>query len=156
MSQHTQQYSRFASLVKLYRTNAHMTQDDLGKASRLHFTEISKIERDERNPPKLEQVLLMIKALKLTTNEAIELLVAGNYPVSAIGQITFDPNLYPTIDKNHAEARLKGERGNWPVMMLQKNGVVKAINLLALVIWYALDPLSTTIDALKMLGWCVF
>lgn len=147
---------QFPHLISFFRKRAKLTQDELGQASKLHFTDISKLERGERKPPKLEHTLLMIRALNLSTAEAKELLEAGGYPPLALNKIKFDPTLYPVITKEVALARLRGERGVYPTLLLTNDGIITGINLLAMANWLALSLLDTKPDPSKVLGWCIF
>lgn len=149
----TQAMDTFGSLVASYRRRAKMSQEELGKAINLHATDVSKIERHERKPPKLDHTLKLIEALHLTNNEATELLQVGGYPTTVL-QMKYDPTVYPPTTREQAETRLKGDRGYWPVWILDEKGTVLAANLLILWVWEGL--LGDKLDAAHFLNFNVF
>jgi transcriptional regulator with XRE-family HTH domain len=145
----------FSELFTTYRKRAG-TQEEIGEKIGLHFSNVSKIERNERRPPKLKHIIAFIRACNLTTDQAKQLLEAGNYPTSALNMIKFDPTLYPSTDQETALSRLRGERGFYPTLLLTENGIITGINLLAMVLWSALSLMDIKPDPSKVLGWSVF
>ncbi len=141
----------FPSLLKTYRQRAKKSQEELSSSLKkvglpLHASDISKLERDERKPPKIEYTIAIIKELQLSPDEAREFLEAGNYPPSAIQAMSFtspistmptiptplEPPSYPPITKSGMEEMLKKETPSW---VLNADGTLTAANLLAFLIW---------------------
>ena len=60
----------FATNLRARRTAAGLSQEALGKVSGMHFTEISRLERSERDP-RLATIVKLARALKITTSELL-------------------------------------------------------------------------------------
>jgi transcriptional regulator with XRE-family HTH domain len=60
----------FATNLRQRRTAAGLSQEALGKVSGMHFTEISRLERSERDP-RLATIVKLARALKITTSELL-------------------------------------------------------------------------------------
>lgn len=74
---------RFGDQLKLYRQREDMTLRELGQASNIDYTYISKLESNKVPPPARDVVENLARALKLTAAERIEF-------VALAGTITTD------------------------------------------------------------------
>jgi transcriptional regulator with XRE-family HTH domain len=62
---------RFAANVRTHRERLGLSQEALGNACDLHRTEISLIERNEREP-RLMTIVRLARALRVTPSELLE------------------------------------------------------------------------------------
>jgi transcriptional regulator with XRE-family HTH domain len=62
---------QFAANVRARRTAAGLSQEQLGRLTGLHPTEISRIERAVREP-RLSTIVRVAKALEITPSELLE------------------------------------------------------------------------------------
>lgn len=60
----------FAANLRKRRASAGLSQEALGKASGMHFTEISRLERSERDP-RLATIVKLARALNVSTSELL-------------------------------------------------------------------------------------
>jgi transcriptional regulator with XRE-family HTH domain len=60
----------FATNLRARRTAAGLSQEALGKASGMHYTEISRLERAERDP-RLGTIVKLARGLKITSSELL-------------------------------------------------------------------------------------
>jgi transcriptional regulator with XRE-family HTH domain len=60
----------FATNLRARRTVAGLSQEALGKASGMHYTEISRLERSERDP-RLSTIVKLSRGLKITSSELL-------------------------------------------------------------------------------------
>jgi transcriptional regulator with XRE-family HTH domain len=63
--------SRFADNLRMHRTKAGLSQQALGYACRLHRTEISLLERGEREP-RLSTIVRLARALEVSPSELLD------------------------------------------------------------------------------------
>src|SRR6266566_1948104 len=122
--------TNFGSLIAFYRRRAKLNQEEFGKLVGLHPTDVSKIERGQRRPPKIEQAQKMLEVLDLSPDKKWNVMRAGEYTASVMDVGQFDPAVYPRVTDTDADARLQGERGFWPVVRLDTLGNIIAANLL--------------------------
>lgn len=146
----------FGDLLAQYRQDRQMRQSDLATPAGLHPSDLSKIERGIRKPPRPENTRRLIEILHLSPKEATALLTAGGYSLPEVGNIQFDRTAYPDTTPEKAEMLLNGERGYWPVWELDLQGNIQAANLLAFWLWGALGESEDTLDADALLGWNVY
>lgn len=64
----------FGEKLAEYRKRSHIRQDEFADLLRMNRSHLNQIERGKVNPPRLETIILMIGLLKLSPDEAIELL----------------------------------------------------------------------------------
>jgi transcriptional regulator with XRE-family HTH domain len=60
----------FAANLRACRTAAGLSQEALGAVSGMHFTEISRLERSERDP-RLGTIVKLARGLKITSSELL-------------------------------------------------------------------------------------
>jgi transcriptional regulator with XRE-family HTH domain len=63
--------SRFAENLRAHRMRAGLSQQALGYACRLHRTEISLLERGEREP-RLSTIVRLARALEISPSELLD------------------------------------------------------------------------------------
>src|SRR5438270_11540845 len=89
--------SPFANWLREFRQRAKISQQELSDVLRtqygitLYGSDISKLERDERKPPKIDAALAIIQTLHLSEEEAQRLLDAGNYPPAVVNLMQEQP-----------------------------------------------------------------
>src|SRR5690349_14069920 len=146
----------FGDLLAQYRQDRQMRQSDLATPAGLHPSDLSKIERGIRKPPRPENTRRLIELLHLSPKEATALITAGGYSLPEVGNIQFDQTTYPDVTPETAEMLLNGERGYWPVWKLDLQGNIQAANLLAFWLWGALGENEDELDTDALLGWNVY
>jgi predicted ester cyclase/transcriptional regulator with XRE-family HTH domain len=142
--------SQFAYLLRKYRQRAKISQQELSDILRIQYgitlygSDISKLERDERKPPKIDATLALIQALHLNEDEAQGFLEAGNYPPSVSRLLTEQPKeqkegsspepFYPPTTPEQALSYLRSPFPSW---QLSGDGNIIACNRLAMWLFLA-------------------
>lgn len=149
--------SAFGARLAELRTQRNLSQAEVAQAVGLHYSDLSKIERGKRNPPKLPYFQRLREHLALSRKEALELMKLGGYSPDALGLSVFDPTDYPATTQEQARDHLQGDRGFWPVWELDTQGTILRANLLAFWLWGALSLSSEdTLEPERLLGVNVF
>lgn len=141
---------QFSYLLREFRQRAKISQQELSDVLKtlynvtLYGSDISKFEREERKPPKIDTTLAMIKALHLSDEEAQRFLEAGNYPPSVF-HLLAEPKkeqseysnvlpLYPPTTTEQAQIHLQSSLPSW---QLSADGYIISTNKLAMWLWMA-------------------
>lgn len=69
----------FGEQLRAYRERLGMSQQTLAERTGVSPSQLSRIQSGEKKPPPAETVLRMIEVLRLTADEAANLLEAANY-----------------------------------------------------------------------------
>src|SRR5580704_7283900 len=111
----------FGALLRLYRLEAGMTQQDLAERARLSVEAIGALERGTRTRPHRETVDMLVRALALAPES--EALLKG-----AVGIAN------PSIQRERSETHTGGPRNNLPQPLTsfvgRERDVVEVANLL--------------------------
>ncbi len=71
--------SPFATLLERYRERLDLSRNELARAIGCDPSHISRLERDERQPPRRDMVLALTEALRLTPEEGDRFLLAAGF-----------------------------------------------------------------------------
>lgn len=84
----------FSTLLKEYRTNAGVSQSELGRLTDIDASYVSRIESGERLPPRREIVLKIATALGIRFDERNTLLMVAEYaPVDLDKTVQTNPTM---------------------------------------------------------------
>jgi transcriptional regulator with XRE-family HTH domain len=109
--------SNFSNKLRQYRDRLGMKQRALAERVGLTPGHLNKIEKGTRKPPGVETLLSMVEVLRLSRNEAEELVQLAGYSPLVLpddGGLDYDAYLEPTTETSLRRRRLRGAMGTAP------------------------------------------
>jgi len=142
----------FAQLLLTYRHRLGLSQQEVATMGNIYASDLSKMERGKKEPPRAEVVLRLIDELWLSHTEAREFVIAAGYSEDILKRAKYDPSKYPPIAVEDVEEKLQGSHGRWPVLELDTDRKIVAANLLAFRLWKAIEETAEAIKPKQLLG----
>ncbi len=142
----------FAQLLLTYRHRLGLSQQEVATMAGIYASDLSKMERGKKEPPRTQVVLRLVDGLRLSHTEAREFVTAAGYSVAILEQAKFDPSMYPPVAVETVKEKLQGSHGRWPVSELDTDRKIIAANLLAFRLWGALEETTQEIKPNRLLG----
>src|SRR6266702_2062673 len=88
----------FAKLLLTYRRRSGLSQQEAARIGGIHPSDLSKIERGRRPPPRVDVIKRWIAGFELSHKEASEFIEDAGYAVAALERAEFEPLKYPTVE----------------------------------------------------------
>ena len=146
----------FAQLILTYRHRLGLSQQEVAKMAGMYASDLSKVERGKKEPPRAEVVLRLVDELRLSHTEAREFVVAAGYSEAILKRAKYDLSKYPAVAVEAVRERLQGSHGRWPVLELDTDRKIVAANLLAFRLWEAMEEFTQGIAPNRLLGESVY
>jgi transcriptional regulator with XRE-family HTH domain len=109
--------SDFSDKLREYRERLGMKQRVLADRVGLTYGHLNKIEKGTRKPPGVETILSMIQVLRLSRDEAEELIQFAGFSPLALPDdegLGYDTRLEPTRETPPVRRRMRGALGSAP------------------------------------------
>jgi transcriptional regulator with XRE-family HTH domain len=109
--------SDFSNKLREYRERLGMKQRVLAERAGLTPGHLNKIEKGTRKPPGVETILAMVEVLRLSRDEAEELIQLAGYSPLALPEdegLDYDTPLGPTRETPPPRRRMRGALGSPP------------------------------------------
>lgn len=142
----------FGQQLLTYRRRLYLSQQEVAKMVGIYASDLSKIERGEKKPPRAEIVLRLIEALQLSHTERRAFVIAAGFSEAILKRAKYDPSKYPPVAQEVVKEKLHGSYGHWPVLELDTDRKILSANLLAFRLWGALGEATQELMPDLLLG----
>jgi len=146
----------FGQLLLKYRHRLSLSQQEVAKMVGIYASDLSKIERGDRKPPRAEVVLRLLDALQLSHTERRKFVIAAGFSEAILKRAKYDPSKYPPVAIEAVREKLQGSHGRWPVLELDTDRKILAANLLAFRLWAVIEEATQEVKPDLLLGESVY
>src|SRR5690348_14139314 len=98
----------FADLLLSHRRRLGLSQQDVATMAGIYASDLSKMERGKKDPPRAQIILRLVDGFQLSHAEAREFAIAAGYTEAILDRMKFEPSKYPPIAPEIAEEKLQG------------------------------------------------